>query len=228
MSFEYLSQGSFDAPEDGIEERDACVAADAAARESAMNDSESRVEAMLEQMGPGTPEEQETLDSLRSRLAALSEVREDLGTAARAADLASAFESMDGAKTGTSGQDTLETSVTGLLADYPLLAQMLVRRIQSAAEAHPAHAEPQSLHLIKETGAILEEIETADRKLFKGVVLRTGERALRAGLSAMTLGIGGFAYDTLKDACLSIRAHQELRSKRRALLMNSSAATSPA
>lgn len=203
------------------------IVAGADHRISVMQSGEERASQTLDEIRPQTPEDEQALASLNERLAQLPEARKDLESVTQAAALdvllrvlASPAEAADG---------TREEKLARVLADNPSLLETLARGLASATQmnvpAGETHPIDHSSHerLASETKAILDELEAADKKLFKGVLLRTAERVARAILSASTLGIGGLVYDSAKDALMNVQKRKEIRARRQKLLQESSA-----
>ena len=197
--------------------------------EARMAGNEASLNRMIDDIHPETPEDQELVARLKERAAELTGPRHDLRMAAQAAALSVALHGIIDHKEGVSSE-VQEVQIAGILSKNPELAEMLVRGVLSAAqnlEAHThVHTEGDSgSRLAEEAKEVLGEIEKSDKKLVQGLALRTAERVARAIVSASTLGIGAVVYDSLKDVYQSIRVHNDLRTKRKTLLMSSSALT---
>lgn len=203
------------------------IAADGGHRTAVMEAGETRVSEMLEGIHPQTPEDERMLAELNERLAELPASREDLKTVTQVAALDTLLSAI--ASPAEADDGTREERVARVLVDNPSLLETLVRGLAGVTQMnvpqldkHPIdHSEHE--RLASETKAILDELEAADKKLFKGVALRTAERVARAILSASTLGIGGLVYDSAKDAYLNMQKRKEIRARRKKLLESASA-----
>lgn len=195
------------------------VLAHAAHLEEKMRAGETRAAESLRTLEASTPEEVERIVSLEARLKELPSSREDLATVARDTALSAVL--TDPSQESLSSEDRAEL-LANLLTNNPELARTLMQSLLGASEglrvAGQGGIEQKLPSFSEEAKEILEEIDASDKKVFKGLALRTVERVVRAAISASTLGIGGIAYDTIKDVYASMRARKELRTRRASLL----------
>ncbi len=175
-------------------------------QETIMNEREADLLRTLDTIQPETPDQERILEALKERTLALSGPRLDLKVAAQTAALSVALE---GILSANSIAPEGETYTARLLANNPELTEMLMQRILGVAEGAPKSV------LIDSAKEVLAEMEGSDSKLFKGLALRTAERAARALISASTLGIGTVVYDSAKDLYISLRERSVSRTKQR-------------
>lgn len=189
---------------------------------------EMHLSTILNGITPQNAEQEKLLASLNARANGLAPIRENTRTAAQEAALSVTIKGMLDPAEGTddSGREQL---LAQMLKDNPDAAAMLIRGVLGATEGlrvagqGDVHHVDHAAHLATEAKSILDELEASNKKLFRGLALRTTERVARAALSAATLGIGGIAYDTFKDVHASMAVRKEFRQKRKALLMSSGA-----
>lgn len=212
-------------PESILVDLDA-IAADADRRSHVMESGEERTSKLLDDIRPETPEDERVLADLKERLSALPAVREDLKSLTEAAALDTLLATI--ASPAEADDGTREEKVARVLADNPSLLETLVRGLAGVTQMNAPESEKHPIdhsaheRLASETKAILDELEAADKKLFKGVALRTAERVARAILSASTLGIGGLVYDSAKDVYVNMQKRKEIRARRKTLLQSAS------
>ena len=179
-------------------------------QEAVMNEREADLLRTLDTIQPETPDQERILEALYERTLALSGPRLDLKVAAQTAALSVA---LDGILSGNSIAPEGEAYTARLLANNPELTEMLMQRILGTAD-NPEGGSQKSA-LIDSAKEVLAEMEGSDSKLFKGLALRTAERAARALISASTLGIGTVVYDSAKDLYISLRERSASRTKQR-------------
>jgi hypothetical protein len=202
------------------------IVADADHKVQTMESRELHVSQLLKDIEPQTPEDERTLADLNERLAQLPESREDLSNVRHAAALDVLVKAL--ATPAEADDGMRDEMLARVLADNPDMLKALLSRLSAvtqmtvpSGEAHIAdHASHQKF--AEDTKALLAELDATDKKLFKGVALRTLERVVRAALSAGTLGIGGLVYDSAKDALVNMQKRKEIRSRRQKLLDSAS------
>ncbi len=185
-----------------------------------MRTDETHTAALFERIVPQNPEQEALLASLKERHAELPASREDLKNVANAAALDTVLKSAtaEGAE-GTVNAEQLAQ----VLANNPDLAQMILGALLNATQqGEKPHLDAGKMHELSDhVKEIVDEMDAADKKIFKGLALRTAERIARAVLSAATLGLGGIVYDTAKDAYASMKVRKQIREKRKALQVSS-------
>ncbi len=225
MSFEHFGDSALEVNEPDSATNE--LMERASQHEVRMAGNEASINRVIDDIHPETPEDHELVARLKERAADLAGPRHDLRMAAQAAALSVALHGIIDHKEGVSSGGQ-EAQIAGILSKNPDLAEMLVRGVLSAAQSLESHAHVHTegdsgSRLAEEAKEVLGEIEKSDKKLVQGLALRTAERVARAIVSASTLGVGAVVYDSLKDVYQSIRVHNDLRTKRKTLLMSSSA-----
>lgn len=188
-----------------------------------MERDESRVSTLLAGVVPENKEQEVRLASLQERAAELTATREDLTRAGNATMLDILLRNIQTAQQEGTDSQGIE-QIRQVFTNNPELARTVLGGLLLATEEERVRLDAGRMQdLSEKVKEVAEEIEVSDKKIIKGLTLRTAERLARAIISASTLGIGGVVYDTAKDIVVSMQARKELRT-RRAMLLNSSAA----
>ena len=183
-----------------------------------METEESRLSTLLTSVVPENKEQEARLASLQERAAELQVTREDIVRAGNATMLDLLLQNIKA--TNEEGIDSQGVEqIRQILMNNPELARTVLGSLLMATEEERFHLETGRMQALSENvKEIAEEIDASDKKIIKGLTLRTAERLARAVISASTLGIGGVMYDTTKDIIVSMKARKELRTRRSRLL----------